>query len=216
MKTNDYLKLCHYYKGEEKNPYTNLPEALFWEYEKQYFFNPERVPNGSKYWQEHISDTARDYADMAPYLLDKILPVETRGMLAFACEDLAQHNPIARLDLLRYFPENVNQTILERYRHKPLLNDCKYYKGEEECPYPGTDIKSTYWRLESIWVEEVNDNEILRDEYGFNFTIDFPDDMAHITSIPFYLKATMYDQYRHFGGSKEGFEDWLYSYLESD
>ena len=38
MKTNDYLKLCHYYKGEEKNPY-DIEDIRrgFWLAEYHYF-----------------------------------------------------------------------------------------------------------------------------------------------------------------------------------
>ena len=36
---------------------------------------------------------------------------------------------------------------------KELLKHCKYYKGENECPYPQDDGRSIWWKIESYGVE---------------------------------------------------------------
>ena len=71
-----------------------------------------------------------------------------------------------------------------------LINEriklCRYYKGEKKNPYNATGMHHTYWELEYMWVNQVMDDHTL-----------------------------MNDQFYHFGGKKDGFENCLYSYLES-
>ena len=99
-----------------------------------------------------------------------------------------------------------------------LINEriklCRYYKGEKKNPYNATGMHHTYWEIEYMWVNQVMDDHTLMNEYLSNFAFDFPDLMSFI-STPLSLKAFMYDQFYHFGGKKDGFENWLYSYLES-
>lgn len=93
------------------------------------------------------------------------------------------------------------------------FDKCLYYKGEQSCPYNDRSIKSGFWRIEKIWVKIVRDNEIESNNKMGDFLSVFPDGIKTIESIPDTLKATMYNQYCRFGGSDEGFEDYLITYL---
>ena len=75
-------------------------------------------------------------------------------------------------------------------------------------------MRHSYWELEYMWVNQVMDDHTLMNEYQINFAFDFPNLMSFI-SAPVSLKAFMYDQYCNFGGSKDGFEDWIFNYLQS-
>lgn len=45
------------------------------------------------------------------------------------------------------------------------------------------------------------------------FLVDFPDGVPAIENVPTSLKATLYDQYYRFGGNKDGFVEYLMTYL---
>ncbi len=70
-----------------------------------------------------------------------------------------------------------------------------------------------YWNVEKFWIKFVMTNEIKQDNVAAEFAIDFPDNLDHISSIPAYLKATLYNFYTNGGGSKKYFEDYLKEYL---
>lgn len=91
------------------------------------------------------------------------------------------------------------------------IDDCRFYKRQESNPYAQNDPRSFYWWLESAYVHSVLPYEYLMQEYGYNFSIDFPDRMETF-STPFYMKAFFYDRYTNAGGSKEGFPDWMKRY----
>ena len=91
-----------------------------------------------------------------------------------------------------------------------------YYKGEEKCPFGLGDPLSTFWQLEQCWMSTVVDDDRLCAEYFANLIDDFPDFLMNIApNTPTSLKAFFYDQYTHFGGSREGFKAWLLCYVES-
>lgn len=211
----DKLKFCRYYKGEEECPFKESEEpnkTTFWYYEKQYFFEEYRVPNGAKYWQDDIKGTAASYPDVAPFLLYSNLPRETKGLIAYMREDLGHMNPLhGYLCVRHYIPEEEAAPMYERQRKDIILKDCKFYKGEESNPLKGA--VSTYWDMEAIYVKLVIDDEMRREEYGLNMSMRYPDRLEWI-KIPFYLKATMYDQYYHWTGGDDGFIPWLKDYLE--
>lgn len=39
------------------------------------------------------------------------------------------------------------------------LRYCKYYKGENKCPYSLESAERTFWELEQTWVNIVNPSE---------------------------------------------------------
>lgn len=99
-------------------------------------------------------------------------------------------------------------------KSKNAIALCKYYKGEDESPFElGTD-EYTFWSLEKAWVTLVLTNETRSANFALEFSIDFPDDLDYI-DIPLTLKATMYSRYSHFVGNKEGFPEFLISYINN-
>ena len=90
-----------------------------------------------------------------------------------------------------------------------------YYKGEGRNPFLENTVSATYWELEQIWYNMVL-GSALESEYLSNFFNDFPNLLDNVSSlIPTSLKAFMYDQYCHVGGSygaQGGFESWLLNY----
>lgn len=95
--------------------------------------------------------------------------------------------------------------------NEEALKFCRYYHGEPETPFDLDDIKSTYWSIEETWIKLVVDNETRSDNLLLPFMVDFGGmDYVH---IPVTLKATIYDQFCHFGGSKGEFMDFLLAYL---
>ncbi len=94
-----------------------------------------------------------------------------------------------------------------------MIKNCLYYNGEEECPYDARTIQSTFWRIEKIWDVIVRDDEIEKSNKEAEFLYDFPAAIPTIKSVPLSLKATLYNQFCRFGGDKEGFEDYLVTYL---
>ena len=99
-------KHCRYYKGEETNPYRyhkNEKEryiACFWEAEmrccihsnKSYFIN-----------EEYISMMSDCSPEIRHITKDKTLPIEVRGMIAFAIDDLTYHSPMTDTSYFEHY-----------------------------------------------------------------------------------------------------------------
>lgn len=92
------------------------------------------------------------------------------------------------------------------------LRYCRYYKGEDKCPFPSYGIDATYWELERSWVNLVNPNEDIREGMVFELAMDFPYTFPYIDA-PTSLKAFMYNRFYQFHGEKEGFENFLKTYV---
>lgn len=94
---------------------------------------------------------------------------------------------------------------------KPL-EWCNYYKGEKECPYSLDTAEACFWNIEETWVKLVNPDEDRRDGFVAEFSMDFPTLLPYIKDCPVSLKATLYNQYCHFYGGKDGFENFIKTY----
>ncbi|MBE6332468.1 MAG: hypothetical protein E7070_09235 [Bacteroidales bacterium] len=88
---------------------------------------------------------------------------------------------------------------------------CKFYRGEEKCPFDPDDKRSTFWSLEETWIKLVLGNEDKEDALLVPFLLKMGGmDCFHFPST---LKATMFDQYCHFnGGDSSGFVDFIIAY----
>lgn len=94
------------------------------------------------------------------------------------------------------------------------LEACRFYKGEDECPYDVSDGRFHLWRLEWQWANGVVTNEIIRQEVVGEYMYDFcREDMDEFFHLNLSLKAFFYARFCHWGGSKKGFKDWLRLYL---
>jgi hypothetical protein len=95
---------------------------------------------------------------------------------------------------------------------KPL-ESCRYYKGEEKCPFPLSSIEATYWGIEETWMKLVNPDEERRNRMVAEYSMDYPLDLKYVDA-PISLRAVIYDQYCHYYGSKDGFENFIKTYIK--
>lgn len=89
---------------------------------------------------------------------------------------------------------------------------CRYYKGEDDCPFGPTDMASTFWDVERGWVLLVVGDETRQDNLLLPFLLDFGGGLDAF-DVEVSLKAFLYDQFCHFGGSKGDFPGFLLQYL---
>lgn len=94
---------------------------------------------------------------------------------------------------------------------KELLQFCRYYKGEENCP---KDTNASFWDYEKYWVsisespKENSDN--------FNVVSNWIDEYLHAglglfcnnDGVPITLKALLLNRYEHWQQTYDGFKDW--------
>lgn len=92
------------------------------------------------------------------------------------------------------------------------LRYCRYYKGEEKCPFPPYGIDATYWELERSWVNIVNPDEGIREKMITELVIDFPETFPYINA-PTSLKALLYNRYYQFHGEKASFDNFIKTYV---
>ena len=91
---------------------------------------------------------------------------------------------------------------------------CRYYKGEDTNPFKRSDIRSTFWEVEQMYVMTDPSNEIFNNECRMEFGYDFPTLLCEITNdVPLGIKAFLYANYSRTGGSKDGFPGVLSSYI---
>ena len=97
-----------------------------------------------------------------------------------------------------------------------LLEYCRYYKGEDECPEDiSKDENGSSWFYEKLWVQ----SDDFRDEKGYNTTgyIDYGlKDFNVDDGVPITLKALLFNRYCHwsggYGNDVEGFKKWYKKY----
>lgn len=99
-------------------------------------------------------------------------------------------------------------------KKKDLLRFCRYYKGEEECPFKN-DHKARLWDYEKVWLKltlssyENNDADkdlaSMLDDYVSAGLSSF----AQSDDTPATLKAILYNRYCHWSqGDVDGFREW--------
>lgn len=100
-----------------------------------------------------------------------------------------------------------------------LIKVCKYYKGENECPYtndsPEESIKGHFWNYEKYWIE--SDNKIHTENVGLLKAYGLENFNAN-DGTPISLKALLFNRWGHWVGlyDIEGFKKWyLDEYLQS-
>lgn len=97
-----------------------------------------------------------------------------------------------------------------------LIEYCRYYKGEEECPENiSKDRNGSLWFYEKVWAtaeshRDENCDDIL--EYIHYGLKDFNDD----DGVPITLKALLFNRYCHwsggYGNDAEDFKEWYKKY----
>ena len=94
-----------------------------------------------------------------------------------------------------------------------LIEKCKFYNGEDICPYQGTDIRSMFWFYESAWVSmEINDDDVFK-KYLTQYKRSKWYEVNE--NVPMNLKAMLYNRYCHFVDIEgEGFKEYFQKYME--
>lgn len=221
-----YLKYCRYYKGEETEPKNKSYNSFlrFWYLEREYY--TDHYETKHEYWENE----GQKYCEHPAFLkkfVSKIKDKTIRGFVAYATTMITYNCPMDDGEfILRYkYDQTVDsdETTDKSNNFSDFTDDtksessyrCLYYKGENECPYNPRSVQSTFWRIEKIWDSIVRKDEVERSNKEGEFLYDFPDAIPSINNVPLSLKATLYNQYCHFGGDKSGFEDYLRSYLSN-
>lgn len=90
---------------------------------------------------------------------------------------------------------------------KTLFNYCRYYKGEQSCPFD--DTRGALWDYERVWCEmqskkDAAINDIVRDYnlYGLN-------GFEPYDGVPTSLKAFLFNRFSNWvGADVPAFKEW--------
>lgn len=204
---------CLYYHGEADNPFApDDVKSRWWWYESMYF---GRVfDTDHEKWESFVPRAKDDIESVAHLMNSQDVSIETKGFLVWSIGTTMGHNPYETFDFFHdygrgIYPDSLYEPPKEE---KDPLKLCHFYKGEAECPFDMNSADSTYWSIEETWVKLVVDDEDRSDKYLVPFLLEFDGGLDGF-KIPVTLKATMYEQFTHFGGSKGAFPDFLLSYL---
>lgn len=103
---------------------------------------------------------------------------------------------------------------MNKKRNKPskeeLIKQCRFYKGEEESPFPNTSYKSGLWFYEHWWVEAQTEGEMSFDFYLEDYSFRGLDDFSNDDGVPITLKALLLNRYNHGEGmfTTDEFKEW--------
>lgn len=222
------LKYSIYYKGEEECPFDEgTNEALWWWHESMYFrFG---LPENHEHWETMALECKDEIEPIKRLMNSDLVPIETKGFLCYSVGTTLGHNPHEDFKFFYeygrgHFDDSIYKELYEididelpesekeEIRKNAMNKYCLYYHGEESCPFEETDSRARYWDLEQTWIKLVVASEVRQDNMLLPFALDFPDTLDGY-KIDVTLKATMYDRFMHFGGSKDDFPAFLLSYL---
>lgn len=92
-----------------------------------------------------------------------------------------------------------------------LIKQCRYYKGEEECPFDGIDQdKTAFWSYEYIWVNKFKGDYIDEQMTQSSYLAFPPVAMANrgeLSSVPVSLQQLLFNRYVHWLGGYQSLED---------
>ena len=110
-----------------------------------------------------------------------------------------------------------NHTIDDRRRY--LIQQCRYYKGEEENPYAKEEnnpLVQTFdeqmWDYESIWVERRANSYQEGDKWRQRLASEHLDHLPEKYGIPSSVAGLLLSRYMYWSDPyhpSEGFEEWL-------
>jgi hypothetical protein len=87
--------------------------------------------------------------------------------------------------------------------------DCRYYNGEQECPFEG--MNACYWDYERIWVTESIPHSEFSDEIDILKKMGVIDEL-HGEGTPEGILAILYSRFVHWGesnGTRESVCNWI-------
>ena len=99
-----------------------------------------------------------------------------------------------------------------------LIKQCRYYKGEEECPFDGIDQdKTAFWSYEYIWVNKFKGDYIDEQMIQSSYLAFPPVAMANrgeFSSVPVSLQLLLFNRYMHWLGGYQSLEDDVESFVD--
>ena len=220
---------CRYYKGEPTPPST-LPEgyALMWDYEMRWvqwtLEEDDMIENFKNVIRRFHLETKE--GDKSPLILKALL---CNRYLKWSSE----YTPLK--EALKNFEKwyvdfyqlwKTNREHRADKRRPDLIIKCRYYRGEDSCPYKKTS-EIQVWKWEKEWVEAIADSYSNRDRF-FGELMATPclgarpieqwKNYAHHIGMPATLLACFGKNYGEgFGGFKyemeEYFEHFLHDYI---
>jgi hypothetical protein len=218
----EYLDACIYYHGEADCPYDDCDGRLFWVLERNAFYIQdtylEKAIERQKILEESFPDLPPLFARLSnKYIRASFVLFIFQQPMMLGDYDFSQY--LRYGDKIKTKVEKDDDWLKAHYKIDGLPY-CRYYHGEDENPYKPGDIRATYWSGEEGFVKRCCPASAADDGFRvkivYPFALDFTELYLKPTpEKPFYtyLLATLYEQYiTRWGGTKEGFLDWVKKY----
>ena len=98
-----------------------------------------------------------------------------------------------------------------------LIRQCRYYKGEEECPFEGiAQDKTSFWSYEEIWVNKFK-GDYIDEQMTQSSYLAFPSvataNKGELSSVPVSFQQLLLNRYMHWLGGYRSLEDDVESFV---
>ena len=205
---------CRYYRGEDKPPVDNK-ESMFWHYECGW------ASGQHDNWDTELEELRRLGLSEWLHNNDGTAPDFKCLLFNRYCHWIGLYGGTD--DFLKWYdeyyvrPSLTNRQRRAKERRPKLIAQCRYYKGEKENPFEGTEDQMK-WYYESCWVELLSDSYENAKPYRYEAGNKF-DDIAEKYHMPRSLIGLFLNRYEHWccmgEVNLEYFREWLLqSYLK--
>lgn len=209
---------CFYYKGEKENPHKVGTDINRWWWHESVYFR-EGLPKDHKHWEESALNELHSIPAIEPIMCDYDVPIETKGFLCYTVASTMGHAPMEDFWYLAdygrgFLPERIwdgsheDVPMTEEELHKL----CRYYKGGDQNPFEMDNPRYTFWEIEKTWAKLVANDPHRSSKYLVPFLLAFDGGLPGFP-VDETIKATMYEHFIRFGGSKDAFCQYLTNYV---
>jgi len=211
-------KYCFYYKNEKENPFEAGTDInRWWWYESMYF--RYGIHEDHKMWEENAIEAMHEIPAIEFLMCASDVPIETKGFLCWSVGTTLSHNPYEDFVFFReygrgFLPEHLysGEHIDAPYSEETLYKMCRYYKGGDQNPFEVDNPRYTFWEIEMTWFKLVANDTHRSSKYLVPFLLAFDGGLPGFP-VEDTLKATIYEHFIHFGGSKDAFCQYLTKYV---
>lgn len=146
------MERCRYYKGEASNPYDGKDQdkAMLWFYESCWVKEASKAQDEANVYAEYVSDYK--HAGLGNFAASDGVPLSLKALLfnryARGCNSMADAVQPFKEFYTRYYVD----TPTDNVNIKQLLSQCRYYKGQDNCPYNDAQ-RALFWRVERYYVD---------------------------------------------------------------
>lgn len=190
--SHERILSCRYYNGEEIDPFDNK-FSMFWNYERGW-------ANGEyENWGTEREDLKR--LNLLDWLYNEDGTDPDFKCLLFNryCHWIGLYGGAD--EFLKWYedyyvrPRLTNWQRRANERRLKLITQCRYYKGEKDNPFAGTEDQMK-WYYESCWFEQLSESyenaRSYRQEAGNNF-----DYISKKYNVPRSLVGLLFNRYQH-------------------